>query len=42
MLGMIGRFDDQDFIDYGLEPAQVAAMRERFRVWHAELQSPPG
>ena len=39
MLGMIGRFDDQDFIDYGLESAQVAVMRERFRVWQARLQS---
>lgn len=41
MLGMIGRFDDQDFIDYGLESAQVAAMREHFRAWQAELQSSP-
>jgi aryl carrier-like protein len=39
---MIGRFDDQDFIDYGLESAQVAAMRERFRAWQVELQSSPG
>lgn len=42
MLGMIGRFDDQDFIDYGLEPDQVVTMRERFRAWQAEIQSPPG
>jgi hypothetical protein len=42
MLGMIGRFDDQDFIDYGLESAQVAVMRERFQAWQAELQSSPG
>jgi hypothetical protein len=42
MLGMIGRFDDQDFIDYGLEPDQIAAMRERFRAWRAELQALPG
>jgi hypothetical protein len=41
MLGMIGRLDDQDFIDYGVESAQIAAMRERFRAWQAELQSPP-
>jgi len=41
MLGAIGRFDDQDFIDYGLEPDQVAAMRDRFRAWQAELQTPP-
>ena len=41
MLGMIGRFDDQDFIDYGLESAQIAPMRERFRAWQAELQSSP-
>ncbi|MCU7725390.1 nucleotidyl transferase AbiEii/AbiGii toxin family protein [Actinoplanes sp. KI2] len=42
MLGMIGRFDDQDFIDYGLGSTQVAAMRERFRAWQAELQSAAG
>ncbi|WP_307798025.1 nucleotidyl transferase AbiEii/AbiGii toxin family protein [Actinoplanes flavus] len=42
MLGAISRFDDQDFIDYGLEPDQVAAMRERFRTWRAELQTSPG
>ena len=41
MLGMIGRFDDQDFIDYGLESAQIATMREHFRAWQAELQSSP-
>ncbi|TWG10890.1 nucleotidyltransferase AbiEii toxin of type IV toxin-antitoxin system [Actinoplanes teichomyceticus] len=41
MLGAINRFDDQDFIDYGLEPDQVAAMRERFRTWQAELQTSP-
>ena len=40
MLGMIGRFDDQEFIDYGLKSAQVAAMRDRFRVWQGELQRP--
>lgn len=38
MLSMIARFDDQDFIDYGLEPAGIAAMRARFRAWQAELQ----
>jgi hypothetical protein len=32
----------RDFIDYGLEPGQVAAMRERFRAWRAELQISPG
>ncbi|WP_436535984.1 nucleotidyl transferase AbiEii/AbiGii toxin family protein [Actinoplanes sp. HUAS TT8] len=42
MLGAIGRFDDQDFIDYGLEPDQVSAMRGRFRAWQAELKSLPG
>ena len=41
MLGAIGRFDDQDFLDYGLEPNQVAAMRGRFRAWQAELRSLP-
>jgi hypothetical protein len=41
MLGMIGRFDDQDCIDYGLDSTQVAAMRDRFRVWQSELQSQP-
>ncbi|MET8148930.1 nucleotidyl transferase AbiEii/AbiGii toxin family protein [Actinoplanes sp. NPDC049668] len=42
MLGMIGRFDDQDLLDYGLEPAQIATMRERFRLWQGELQPPSG
>lgn len=42
MLGMIGRFDDQDFLDYGLEPAQVAGMRDRFRAWQDELRSSQG
>ncbi|GAA2881070.1 hypothetical protein [Actinoplanes cyaneus] len=41
MLGAIGRFDDQDFIDYGLEPDRVAAMRERFRTWQAGLRTSP-
>lgn len=41
MLGSIARFDDQDFIDYGLEPGDVAAMRDRIRVWQAQLQAPP-
>ena len=42
MLGMIGRFDDQDFIDYGLKSAQITAMRGRYRAWQAELQSSSG
>jgi len=38
MLGSVRRFDDQDFIDYGLEPAEVAAMRLRIRDWQTSLQ----
>jgi len=38
MLGMIERFDDQDFVDYGLDAAKVVTIRERFRAWQAELQ----
>lgn len=41
MLGSIARFDDQDFIDYGLEPGDVAAMRDRIRGWQAQLQAAP-
>lgn len=40
MLGSITRFDDQDFIDYGLEPNDVAAMRDRVRGWQTQLQAP--
>jgi hypothetical protein len=40
MLGSIARFDDQDFIDYGLEPGDVAAMRDRIRGWQTILLAP--
>src|SRR3954452_18952388 len=40
MFGSIARFDDQDFIDYGFEPRDVAAMRDRFRSWQEQLQAP--
>jgi hypothetical protein len=40
MLGSIARFDDQDFIDYGLDPGDVASMRDRIRGWQARLQAP--
>jgi nucleotidyltransferase AbiEii toxin of type IV toxin-antitoxin system len=39
MLGSITRFDDQDFIDYGLEPSDVAAMRDRIRGWQTQLRA---
>jgi hypothetical protein len=42
MLGSIARFDDQDFVDYGLEPGDVAAMRDRIRGWQTQLQAPLG
>jgi hypothetical protein len=38
MLGSIARFDDQDFLDYGQDPREVAAMRERIRAWQSHLQ----
>ncbi len=37
MLGSITRFDDQDFVDYGVEPRDVVAMRDRIRDWRTEL-----
>ncbi|BFU47225.1 hypothetical protein KRMM14A1004_54620 [Krasilnikovia sp. MM14-A1004] len=37
MLGSITRFDDQDFIDYGIEPREIAAMRDRMRGWQNQL-----
>jgi hypothetical protein len=39
MLGSIARFDDQDFVDYGLDPREVAVMRDRIREWQAQLQA---
>ncbi|AEV81880.1 hypothetical protein ACWT_0866 [Actinoplanes sp. SE50] len=41
MLGAINRFDDRDFIAYGLEADQVAAMPELFRTWQADTQASP-
>ena len=39
MLGSIARFDDQDFVDYGIDPRGVAGMRDRIRDWQAHLQA---
>jgi hypothetical protein len=40
MLGSVARFDDQDFVDYGLELDEVAAMRERVLGWQSQIQGP--
>ncbi|WBB98136.1 MULTISPECIES: nucleotidyl transferase AbiEii/AbiGii toxin family protein [unclassified Solwaraspora] len=39
MLGSIARFDDQDFIDYGLDANDVAALRDRFSAWQARIRA---
>lgn len=39
MLGSIARFDDQDFVDYGLELRDVATLRDRVRDWQSQLQA---
>lgn len=42
MDALYNRAAARDFIDYGLVASQVAAMRERFRVWGDALRSAPG
>jgi hypothetical protein len=37
MLRSIRRFDDEDFAEYGVEPAEVSALRTRVDGWRAQL-----
>jgi hypothetical protein len=37
MLASIGRFDDEDFIEYGVSPEYVAALRQRVADWRTGL-----
>jgi hypothetical protein len=37
LFGMLERYPDRRFAAYDAEPAQIAAMRERFAQWRAEL-----
>ncbi|MFF5230408.1 nucleotidyl transferase AbiEii/AbiGii toxin family protein [Dactylosporangium sp. NPDC000521] len=37
MLRSITRFDDEDFAEYGVNPAEVSALRDRVDGWRAQL-----
>jgi Nucleotidyl transferase AbiEii toxin, Type IV TA system len=37
MLGRIDRFDDEDFTEYNVSPANVTAMRQRVKDWRTDL-----
>ena len=37
VLGMLERYPDRRFLAYGVEPAQIAAMRDRVREWRRQL-----
>ncbi|WP_432833648.1 nucleotidyl transferase AbiEii/AbiGii toxin family protein [Dactylosporangium sp. CA-092794] len=37
MLRSIVRFDDEDFAEYGVAPAEVSALRERVDAWRGQL-----
>lgn len=39
MLRYIERFDDEEFAEYGLTPADVARLRARVAAWRDELTS---
>lgn len=37
MLTYIRRFDDEDFVEYGVTAEQVSALRTRVGSWRSEL-----
>lgn len=37
LLAMLGRYPDRRFAAYGVDPARIAAMRERFAQWREQL-----
>jgi hypothetical protein len=37
MLRSVRRFDDEDFAEYGVEPAEVSALRKRVDGWREQL-----
>jgi hypothetical protein len=37
MLGRIDRLDDEDFIEYGVDPRYVAGLRRRVQDWRIGL-----
>jgi hypothetical protein len=37
LLAMLERYPDRRFAAYGVDPARIAAMRERFAQWREQL-----